>query len=35
MEKSWLVDKGGMLSRLPKLCHAIGNYSACVKRGEI
>lgn len=27
MEKSWLVDKGGVLARLPKQCHAIGNYS--------
>ena len=26
MEKSWLVDKGGVLARLPRQCHAIGNY---------
>ena len=32
MEKSWLVDKGGVLARLPKQCHAIGNYCKCVKR---
>ena len=24
MEKSWLVDKGGVLSKLPKDCLAIG-----------
>ena len=25
MEKSWLVDKGEVLARLPRNCHAIGN----------
>ena len=34
MEKSWLVDKGGMVSRLPKQCHAIGNYTEHASRGE-
>lgn len=27
MEKSWLVDKGGVLARLPRQCHAIGTTS--------
>ena len=26
MEKSWLVDKGGVLARLPPGCHAIGGF---------
>ena len=26
MDKSWLVDKEGITKRLPKGCHAIGNF---------
>ena len=30
MEKSWLVDKGGVISRLPRDCLSIGKYDIFV-----
>ena len=30
MEKSWLVDKGGVITRLPRDCLSIGKYDIFV-----
>ena len=35
MEKSWLVDKGGVIRRLPKDCLAIGSLDIFDKKQQL